>query len=103
MADSSQKKRRNFYTGIGFLAPNLVGVLTFVVFPVLFAIMLAFTNWDLKRHNIFHPDEPLRFVGLDNFLRLFTEGDFLRFLGNTLFLMMGIPFAIGGALFAVKG
>lgn len=100
MADSASKKRRNLLTGLAFLAPNMLGVLTFVVFPVLFAIMLAFTNWDLTRHNMFHPDEPLRFVGLDNFIRLFSEGDFLRFLGNTLFLMMGIPFAIGGALFA---
>lgn len=100
MAESASKQKRNLLSGLAFLAPNMLGVLTFVVFPVLFAIMLAFTNWDLKRHNMFHPDEPLRFVGLDNFIRLFAEGDFLRFLGNTLFLMMGIPFAIGGALFA---
>lgn len=84
---------------MAFLAPNILGVLVFTVFPVLFSIMLAFTNWDLRLHNMFK-DNPLKFVGLDNFIRLFTEADFLRNLGNTLFLMMGIPFAVGGSLCA---
>ena len=92
-------KRRETWTALAFLLPNMLGVLTFVVFPVLFAIMLAFSNWDLRLHNMFK-SEPLEFVGIDNFVRLFTEADFLRFLGNTLFLMMGIPFAVGGALFS---
>ncbi|MCP4642202.1 MAG: sugar ABC transporter permease, partial [bacterium] len=52
---------------------------------------------DLRKHNMFK-DEPLSFVGLDNFTRLLTEADFLKYFGNTLFLMLGIPFAIGGAL-----
>ncbi|MBN2312193.1 MAG: sugar ABC transporter permease [Candidatus Hydrogenedentes bacterium] len=91
------KQARNLATGLAFLAPNIVGVLVFTVLPVLFSIMLAFSNWDLRRHNMFK-DEALDFVGFDNFVRLVTEADFLRFLGNTLFLMMGIPFAIAGAL-----
>lgn len=82
-----------------FLTPNLLGVLAFVVFPVLFSIMLAFTNWDLRLHNMFK-DEPLEFVGFENFIRLFTQSDFLRYLGNTLFLMIGIPLSVGGSLFA---
>jgi len=93
------KKRRELLTALLFLGPNILGVMCFVVLPVVFAIGLAFTNWDLRLHNMFK-DEPLRFVGLDNFVRLLTEGDFTRFLGNTLFLMMGIPFAIGGSLVA---
>ncbi len=99
MARSTRSSLRRLGTGLAFLAPNLLGVLVFVAFPVLFAIVLAFTNWDLKQHNMFQ-DNPLRFVGLENFLRLFQEGDFFRYLGNTLFLMMGIPFSIAGSLFA---
>ena len=93
------KKRKQLKTALAFLAPNIIGVLTFTVFPVLFSIMLAFSNWDLRLHNRFK-DEPLEFVGIDNFIRLFTEADFLRFLGNTLFLMMAIPFSVGGSLCA---
>ncbi|QQE11546.1 sugar ABC transporter permease [Planctomycetota bacterium] len=91
-------KYRQLFTGLAFIGPNIAGVFTFVIFPVLFAILLAFSNWDLTKHNIFK-DEPLYFVGLDNFTRLFNEGDFVRFLLNTLFLMMGIPFCVAGSLF----
>ncbi len=94
---SGRKERRNTLLGIAFLVPNILGVLTFVVFPVLFAIMLAFTNWDLRRHNMFK-DNPLEFVGVENFYRLITEAGFFQYFGNTLFLMMGIPFGIAAAL-----
>ncbi len=99
MAGRSTNRRRQLFPAIGFLLPNILGVLTFVIFPVLFSIVLAFTNWDLRRHNPYR-EESLDFVGLENFVRLLTESDFVRFLGNTLFLMMGIPFAVGGALIA---
>lgn len=82
-----------------FLTPNLLGVLTFVIFPVIFSLAMAFTNWDLKQHNQFS-DESIKFVGLRNFIDLFTEGQFLRFLGNTLFFMMGIPLSVIGSLAA---
>ena len=45
-------------------------------------------------------DEPLKFVGLDNFIRLFTEPGFLQYLGNTLYMMMAIPLGIGASLLA---
>ena len=82
---------------LGFLAPNIVGVLMFTVFPVAFSLVMAFTNWDLRKHNMFR-DQPLEFVGFANFTRLLSEAEFPRFLGNTLFLMMGIPFSVAGAL-----
>ncbi len=84
---------------MGFLGPNILGVLVFTIFPVLFSVLLAFTNWDLRLHNMYK-DNSLNWVGFDNFVRLFTEADFVRFLGNTLFLMMGIPFAVAGSLIA---
>jgi multiple sugar transport system permease protein len=82
-----------------FLTPNLLGVIAFVIFPVLFSLTMAFTNWDLKQHNQFS-DESIRFVGFRNFVDLFTEGQFIRFLGNTLFFMMGIPLSLAGSLAA---
>jgi len=45
-------------------------------------------------------DPPVRFVGIENFARLFSERDFSQFFGNTLFLMMGIPFGVAGSLAA---
>ena len=82
-----------------FLAPNILGFLSFTLLPLVLSLMLAFSNWDLRLHNMFR-DEPLKFVGLDNFTRLLGSQDFWRYLGNTLFLMMAIPFGIAGSLFA---
>lgn len=84
-------------TGLLFLLPNILGFLAFTVIPLILSFVLAFTNWDVQRHNMFK-DEPLQFVGLDNFVRLFTHPQFYQYLGNTLFLMIGIPFAIAGSL-----
>lgn len=98
-----QKARRRRFGDLRaaffFLTPNLLGVLTFVIFPVIFSLAMAFTNWDLKQHNQFS-DESIKFVGFRNFIDLFTEGQFLRFLGNTLFFMMGIPLSVIGSLAA---
>src|SRR5947207_7391361 len=80
-----------------FLLPNLVGFLIFVAFPVIFAIAMAFTNWDLSLHNRFR-NESIRWVGLQNFYDLIRNADFWRYFGNTLFLMMTIPIGMAGSL-----
>ncbi|MEM7626062.1 MAG: sugar ABC transporter permease [Planctomycetota bacterium] len=121
MSYKANKQRREFYLGLAFLTPNICGVLLFTIFPVLFSLVMAFTNWDLTQHNMFRPEASIEFNGLNNVTELMTEnriGDtnpdgtevglweavtssrFLRFLGNTLFFMMGIPFAVGGSLIA---
>lgn len=85
--------------GLGFLGPNILGFLAFTLLPLVFALVLAFTNWDLRLHNQFK-SEPLRFVGIDNFVRLVLDPQFWQYLGNTLFLMMAIPFGIAASLIA---
>ncbi len=89
--------RRRLAVGLAFLAPNILGFLTFTFLPLIFSLVFAFTNWDLRLHNMFK-DEPLRFAGIENFLRLTMERDFWQYLGNALFLMMAIPFGIAGSL-----
>jgi multiple sugar transport system permease protein len=95
----SAVSRRQMRIGLLFLAPNILGFLAFTLFPLIASFGMAFTDWDVQRHNMFH-DEPLRWVGLDNFALLFTHPDFYHFLGNTFFLMMGLPPAIAGSLVA---
>ena len=92
-----QRKRRRLLVGLAFIGPNLAGFLVFTLTPLLISFAFAFTNWDLYLHNIFRK-EPLTFVGFDHFRELFSHPEFRQFFGNTLFLMMGIPFAIGGSL-----
>ncbi len=93
------KDRRRLRTGLGFLAPNILGFLAFTLIPLGFSLVLAFTNWDLRHHNMFK-QEHLKFIGVESFVRLFHEPNFYKYLGNTVFLMMGIPLSIAASLIA---
>lgn len=85
------------WTGLGFLGPNGLGFLVFTLVPLVISFLMAFTNWDIRRHNMFS-GEAVRFAGLANFVRLFAEPDFMQYFGNTLFFMMGIPISMAGSL-----
>jgi multiple sugar transport system permease protein len=80
-------------TALLFLAPNLLGFATFTLVPVLLSLAGSFTNWSLR------PATKLRFVGWDNYARLFEDKNFWFYLYNTGYLLLALPFAIGGALF----
>jgi multiple sugar transport system permease protein len=97
MAFTSKRKRRMLRNGILFILPNVLGFMCFTLLPLIVSFCMAFTNWDVRLHNAFTGEWP-RFVWFENFRRLFTEPDFFQYLGNTLFLMMGIPFGIAGSL-----
>ena len=90
---------RRWFTGMGFLLPSLLGFCAFTLVPLALSFAMAFTDWDIMRHNQFR-HEPLHFTGLENFIRLFGDPQFWRDLGNTLFLMLGLPFAMAGSLAA---
>ena len=90
---------RRWLTGLAFLLPNIAGFCAFTLIPLVMSFAMAFTNWDILRHNLFRHD-PLRFVGVANFARLFADADFWIGFGNTLFFLLGLPFAIAGSLIA---
>ncbi len=94
------KRSRNLAAGLAFLAPNILGVLVFTVFPLVFSLVMAFTNWDLTQHNMFKTDASIRVIGLDNFTELLSDENFYHFFLNTLFFMMGIPISIIASLVA---
>jgi multiple sugar transport system permease protein len=94
-----KRDRHDLMVGLAFLAPNIFGVLVFTAFPLLFSIFMAFSNWDLRLHNMFK-DDALEFVGFDNFVRLFSEGQLSQYFGNTMFFMMGIPLGMACSLIA---
>ncbi len=62
--------------GYLFIAPFLIiFFLLFHIYPILYSFYLSFTNWD----GISAPE----FVGLDNYLRSFTDSIFYQSLYNT--------------------
>ncbi|MEX2382498.1 MAG: sugar ABC transporter permease [Opitutales bacterium] len=93
----NKSERRRIVTGVLFISPNLLGFLAFTCIPLVVSFMMAFTNWDLQQHNMFRTEQ-VRFVGLQNFIQLFQDIQFWKYLGNTLFLMLVIPFGIAGSL-----
>ncbi|WP_327152570.1 carbohydrate ABC transporter permease [Nocardia sp. NBC_01329] len=65
-----------------FIAPNLVAVAVFLVFPLGFSLYLSFQQWDMFG--------PIRFTGLGNFRRLLTSDPlFTIALRNTIVFTLG--------------
>jgi multiple sugar transport system permease protein len=77
---------------MAFLAPNLAGFLIFTAGPVVFSLGASATNWNLQQ------TVPLRFNGVSNFTELLADQSFWLYFVNTLYMMLGMPFAIFGAL-----
>jgi multiple sugar transport system permease protein len=59
-----------------FIAPNFIGFMVFTLGPILFAFVLAFMKWD--------GNNPMEFVGFDNFTKLPTDTRFVASLINTV-------------------
>lgn len=86
-------RRRNAFAGYALLAPSLFGVACFLVLPVLVVIWLSFQSWDLI--------SPARWVGLDNYVSVLTDGVFANSMLVTLvFVVIVIPVQTGLGLFA---
>ena len=76
-----------------FLAPSLIGLLIFIVYPIASSLWLAFQDWNML--------SPPKFVGLANFQELFQDKDFWNALRYTLtFVVLYVPsvFVTGLAL-----
>ena len=72
-------------------APFAAFLLAFAAYPVLFALTLVFTHWDL----VTIPS----FAGLDNLKHLATDARFWRAVANTfVFLAIHVPLQIATAL-----
>jgi multiple sugar transport system permease protein len=77
-------------------APALVVIAVFFALPVLIGLGLSLTDFDLYA---LADLSTLRFVGLDNYLRLLHTALFWQALGNTLyFVAVGVPASLGLSL-----
>ncbi|MFA7634891.1 MAG: sugar ABC transporter permease [Bacillota bacterium] len=88
--------QRNARVAYMFLAPALILMMVFVVVPVAASFVISLTDF-----NIFALADwsNARFIGVDNYIRLFQDELFWKALGNTLyFVAVGVPLAIGSAL-----
>lgn len=83
-----------------FLLPVGIPLILFWVVPNLISLGISFTDWDFMTNDF-------NFVGLDNYLNLFTQDSFIQALLNTLYFGIGtvvptIVLGLGFALFFRK-
>lgn len=79
-----------------FVAPALAVIASFFAVPVLAALVLSFTDFDIYA---LADLGNVRFVGLGNYLRLLQTALFWRALGNTLFFVtIGAPTSLALSL-----
>jgi multiple sugar transport system permease protein len=79
-----------------FVAPALFVIGVFFVLPVLAALIVSFTDFDIYA---LADIRNLRFIGLRNYVRLLETPMFWHALGNTLyFVAVGVPLSIGASL-----
>lgn len=88
-------KTKQTLTGYAFLAPALVIFITLVAAPAIISVLLSFTKW-----NYFSGMDGLKFVGVDNFVRLFTKDrSFKTSLINTVvYAIATVPVTVASSL-----
>jgi multiple sugar transport system permease protein len=67
-----------------FILPATIMILVFSIFPLVFSLVLSFVSWDLSRLQ-----GGIRFVGLNNFIQLFSDHRFWNTARATLFFVLG--------------
>lgn len=87
----SRRTRKNLLTGVAFVSPWIAGYLAFTVYPILASAYYSLTRYDVLR--------PARFVGLENYVLIFTKDEIFRtVLSNTLYMVvLGVPAGLATA------
>ncbi len=99
MSESSQQiqkksmfteKRKEAIVGWLFIAPEIIGFLLLMIFPLIFSLVLSFSSW-----NLIGGFSEISFVGLDNFIKMFKdERVFLALKNNLIFTFMVVPISM---------
>lgn len=93
--NKSKLKRKEGVWAWSLLAPTLILFVVFTLIPLIMAVYLSLTNYDLF--------ENYTFAGLDNYEKIFSGGviskDFWKSIGNVLlFVVMSVPMNVVGSL-----
>jgi multiple sugar transport system permease protein len=90
-ATKVRPKRRDNLAGFMFLLPWFIGVILITAVPMLASLGLSFTKYNLL--------QPPRFIGVDNYVRMFTDDRFWSSLGVTfVYVFVSVPLQLVLAL-----
>lgn len=88
-------------TPYAFVVPAMLPLLAFGVLPIAVALVVSFTNMNLAGLGNW---SRIRFIGTDNYVRLFADAAFWQAMGNTaLFALLGVPAVIVLSLLIALG
>ncbi len=73
---------RDVFTAWVFLAPALILLTIFLFYPIAYLFYLSFTSGSFTVTGI-------EWIGLRNYLRLFSDSDFWQVIGNTAYFTLG--------------
>ncbi|MBN9238369.1 MAG: sugar ABC transporter permease [Micrococcales bacterium 70-64] len=80
---------RNKLTPYLFVSPAMLLLVAFGIFPILVAAVISTTNMNISA---FANWGNVKFIGVDNYTKLFADPDFWQSIGNTgLFAVFGVP------------
>ena len=83
----TRRQKRETLFGYIFTGPQIIGYLSFVLFPMVFSLVLCFCQWDLS--------DTLTFVGFKNFEAIFRDTIFWKSIGNTfIYLLIVVPLTL---------
>ena len=97
----SGNARKEALAAYAFLLPNFIGFAIFTAVPVVVSLIIAFTYWNIFKKPVW--------IGISNFKDLLwfhhdggrlvpNDPFFWKYLYNTIYLMIGIPFGMAGSL-----
>lgn len=90
MKNKTPIRRKENLTGWCFIMPVLVTFLVLTAFPFFFSIFLSFTEW-----NFLGGLSKLKWVGLDNFVRLASDRRFKQAIINTaVYMITTVPTSV---------
>ncbi len=84
--------QRDRWIAYGFLLPNIIGFLLFMLGPIMASLVMSLFRWDIFTVPTF--------IDWDNFIEIFShDSGFWQYLANTLFLSLSVPLGLVLALF----
>ena len=85
LAGLSSRRRREYLTFLGFIAPNFILFAVFTFWPLVYSFLLSFKKWNMI-------SRVKDLVGLANYARMIGDDVFWQVSGNTLYLAGGTVF-----------
>ncbi|MFT8916238.1 MAG: sugar ABC transporter permease [Oenococcus sp.] len=91
-----RKSLKSKLTPYTFVGPAIVLLLFFSLIPILIALFISFTNLNITGLGDW---SSIKFIGLSNFINLFSDMTFLQSVSNTIYyVVIGVPLVVALSL-----